>query len=111
MNRFEHARDLRQLRFMLSTLRSYESGNSGLPRLIEDLEELLLSISDDNPEWRGQFRTAWSVLEERYTLLIERGQDDVDPASTNMTSRAIQRLTDLVESEIARRERDHPDWA
>ena len=108
MNQFERARDLRQLRFMRSTLQSYESGNSSLPRLIEDLEELLLSISDENTEWREQFRTAWSVLEERYTLLLERGQDDVDAASTTMTTQAVQRLTDLVENEIARREREQP---
>lgn len=108
MNSFERARDLRQLRFMRSTLQAYESGSSPLPRTIEDLEELLLSLSDDNPEWREQFRTAWSVLEERYTLLLERGQDDVDPASTSMTGQAVQRLTDLVESEITRREREQP---
>jgi hypothetical protein len=108
MNQFERARDLRQLRFMLSTLRSYESGNSTLPRLVEDLEELLLSMSDENPEWREQFHKAWSVLEERYTLLLERGQDDVDAASTNTPSQAVQRLTALVESEIQRRERGQP---
>ena len=108
MNQFERARDLRQLRFMLSTLRSYEAGNSTLPRLIEDLEELLLSLSDANPEWREQFKTAWSVLEERYTLLLERGEDDVDAASANVPAQAVQRLTQLVESEIARRERDQP---
>ncbi len=109
MNQFERARDLRQLRFMLSTIRSYEAGNSTLPRLSEDLEELLLSLSDANREWREQFRAAWSVLEERYTLLLERGEDDVDPASTTMPAQAVQRLTDLVESEIARRERDQPN--
>ena len=104
MNAFERARDLRQLRFMRSTLQAYESGRSTLPRTIEDLEELLLSLSDENPVWREQFRTAWSVLDERYTLLLERGQGDVDAASTAMTSQAVQRLTDLVEAEIARRE-------
>jgi hypothetical protein len=93
---------------MSSTLSAYESGNSTLPRLIEDLEELLLSLSDENPEWREQFKTAWSVLEERYTLLLERGEDDVDAASTNTTNQAVQRLTDLVESEITRREREQP---
>jgi|SRR5690606_16782117 len=108
MNQFERARDLRQLRFMRSTLLAYESGSSSLPRLIEDLEELLLSLSDENPDWRDQFRKAWSVLEERYTLLLERGQDDVDAASTAMTGQAVQRLKDLVDGEIARRERDHP---
>ena len=108
MNQFERARDLRQLRFMLSTLRSYESGNSTLPRLIEDLEELHLSLSDENPDWHEQFRAAWSVLEERYTLLLERGRDDVDAASTTMTSQAIQRLTELVDSEIKRREGEQP---
>jgi len=108
VNRFEHARDLRQLRFMLSTLRSYEAGNSTLPRLIEDLEELLLSLSDENPAWREQFKTAWSVLEERYTLLLERGEDDVDPASTTTTNQAVRRLTDLVEAELGRREREQP---
>jgi hypothetical protein len=107
MNQFERARDLRQLRFMLSTLRSYTAGNSSLPRLIEDLEELLLSLSDENPVWRKQFKTAWSVLEERYTLLLERGQTDVEAGST-ATGQAIQRLTDLVEDEIARRERAQP---
>jgi hypothetical protein len=105
MNQFERARDLRQLRFMLSTLHSYEAGNSGLARVVEDLEELLLSLSDDNPAWRDQFRAAWSVLEERYTLLLERGLDDVDAASTTMTGQAVQRLVDLVESELQRRER------
>jgi hypothetical protein len=108
VNQFERARDLRQLRFMRSTLSSYDSGNSTLPRLIEDLEELLLSLSDENAEWREQFHRAWSVLEERYTLLLERGQDDVDAASTTATSQAVQRLTDLVEGEIARREREQP---
>lgn len=109
MNEFERARDLRQLRFMASTIRSYESGNSTLPRLIEDLEELLLSLSDENPEWREQFRTAWSVLEERYTLLLERGEDDVDAASTAMPTQAVQRLSDLVQSEIARRQGASPN--
>ena len=108
MNQYERARDLRQLRFMLSTLRSYESGNSTLPRLIEDLEELLLSLSDENPVWREQFKTAWSVIEERYTLLLERGQDDVDAPSTAMTNQAVQRLMVLVEGEIARRVREQP---
>jgi hypothetical protein len=108
MNQFERARDLRQLRFMLSTLRSYEAGQSNLPRLIEDLEELLLSLSDENPEWRDQFRTAWSVLEERYTLLLERGEHDVDAASRTTTNQAVQRLTDLVAAEIARRGRGRP---
>ena len=108
MNRFEQARDLRQLRFMLSTLQSYEAGNSTLPRLIEDLEELHLSLSDDNADWHQQFRTAWSVLEERYTLLLERGQDAVDAASTATTGQAITRLTDLVATEIARRESENP---
>ncbi len=91
---------------MLSTLQSYQTGNSTLPRLIEDLEELLLSLSDENPKWREQYRKAWSVLEERYTLLLERGQDDVDAASMKITSQAVQRLTDLVSGEIARRARD-----
>jgi hypothetical protein len=108
MNQFERARDLRQLRFMRSTLQSYDAGSSSLPRLIEDLEELLLSLSDENSEWREQFHTAWSVLEERYTVLLERGQDDVDAGSTTMTSQAVQRLTELVDGEIARREREQP---
>jgi hypothetical protein len=104
-NQFERTRDLRQLRFMLSTITSYESGGATLPRLIEDLEVLLLSLSDDNPDWREQFKTAWSVLEERYTLLLERGANDVDAGST-FTSQAVARLKDLVTAEIDRRERD-----
>jgi hypothetical protein len=94
---------------MLSTLRSYEAGQNTLPRLIEDLEVLRLSLSDENPPWHEQFRTAWSILEERHTLLLERGQDGVDAASTSKTTQAMRRLTDLVEGEIARRERDRPD--
>jgi hypothetical protein len=90
---------------MRSTLQSYESGNSALPRLIEDLEELLLSLSDGNAEWRAQFRTAWSVLVEGYTLLTERGRYGVDTESMAKTSQAMQRLMDLVEGEIGRRER------
>jgi hypothetical protein len=109
MNQYERARDLRQLRYMRSTLHSYAAGNSTLPRLIEDLEELLLSLSDGEPAWQEQFKAAWSVLEERYTLLLERGQDDVDAASTSTTSQAVQRLTDLVESEIVRREQERPN--
>jgi hypothetical protein len=107
-NQFERARDLRQLRFMQSTIRSYESGSSTLPRLIEDLEELLLSISESNPDWREQFHAAWSVLEERYTLLLERDADDVDEASTTYTAQAVQRLNDLVSREIERHEREQP---
>lgn len=102
-NQFERARDLRQLRFMLSTLQSYEAGNATLPRLVEDLEELLISLSDDNPEWRDQFYAAWSVLEERYTLMLERGESKVDPTSAAFTEQAVQRLHDLVVREIERR--------
>ena len=86
---------------MLSTLRSYEAGNSKMARLIEDLDELLLSLSDENPAWREQFKTAWSVLEER-------GQADVDAGASAMTRQAVLRLESLVADEIARREREHP---
>jgi hypothetical protein len=104
-NEFERARDLRQLRFMLSTIRSYESGASTFPRLVEDLDELLRSLSDEDEAWREQFEAAWSVLEERYTVVLERGESDVDETSATMTQHAVTRLADLVSAEIQRRER------
>jgi len=86
-NRFERARDLRQLRFMLSAIRAYERGAATLPRLTEDLDELFLMLSDDNQKWRGQFLDSRKSLE----------------ANSQKTAR---RLSQLLEAEIKRRERD-----
>ena len=104
-NQFERARDLRQLRYMLSTIDAYKSGSSSYPRLVEDLEVLLHSVSDANPPWREQFHAAWTVLEERYTLVLERGQEDVDETAATFTAQAVERLNGLVTSEIERLER------
>ena len=86
-NRFERARDLRQLRFMLSAIRAYETGASPLPRLTEDLDELFLMLSDDNMKWRDQFLNTRKPLEK-------------NPQKT------ARRLNQLLEAEIKRRERD-----
>jgi hypothetical protein len=86
-NRFERARDLRQLRFMLSAIRAHETGASPLPRLTEDLDELFLMLSDDNSKWRAQFLDARKSLEKN-------------------SQKAVRRLSQLLEAEIKRRERD-----
>jgi hypothetical protein len=104
-NQFERARDLRQLRYMLSTIDAYKSGSSDFAHLVEDLEVLFHSISDTNRAWREQFRAAWSVLEERYTLVLERGQEDVDETAATFTTQAVERLSGLVSAEIERLER------
>ena len=86
-NRFERARDLRQLRFMLSAIRAYETGAAPLSRLTEDLDELFLMLSDDNQKWRQQFIDIRKSLEKN-------------------SQKTLRRLTQLLEAEIKRRERD-----
>ena len=86
-NRFERARDLRQLRFMLSAIRAYETGASPLPRLTEDLDELFLMLSDDTQKWRERFIDTRKSLEKN-------------------SQKSLRRLTQLLEAEIKRRERD-----
>ena len=89
-NRFERARDLRQLRFMLSALRSYQSGAADLPRLLEDLDELSLMLSDDDPKWRQRFGETRKLFEKN-------------------AKKASREMEKLLESEIKRREREQPD--
>jgi hypothetical protein len=89
-NRFERARDLRQLKFMLSTLRSYQNGASSLPRLHEDIDLLLLSLSGSDRDFETRVREALPDPE----------------ANPNDTRRGIVRLTSLVEDAIQRHERD-----
>ena len=86
-NRFERARDLRQLRFMLSAIRAFESGATDKARLTEDLDELFLMLSDDNQKWRKQFLDARKPLEKN-------------------PPKAVKRLGQLLEAEIKRRERE-----
>ena len=86
-NRFERARDLRQLRFMLSAIRAYETGASPLPRLAEDLDELFLMLSDDNHKWRNQFLDTRKSLEKN-------------------SQKTVRHMTQLLEAEIKLRERD-----
>jgi hypothetical protein len=86
-NRFERARDLRQLRFMLSAIHAYETGASSLARLVEDIDELFLMLSDDNQKWRDQFVDSRKSLEKN-------------------SPKTVRRLTQLLEAEIRRRERD-----
>ena len=86
-NRFESARDLRQLRFMLSAIRAFESGAASQSRLRRDLDELFLMLSDDNQRWRKQFLDALKPLEKN-------------------PSKAVKRLGHLLEAEIKQRERN-----
>jgi hypothetical protein len=88
-NRFERARDLRQLRFMLSALRAYEEGASNLPRLLEDIDELLLMLSDDNPKWKQRFVATRTIFAKN-------------------PKKGASELKKLLEAEIKRRERELP---
>jgi len=89
-NRFERARDLRQLRFMLSAIRAFESGASSRERVLQDLDELFLMLSVDNSKWRGQFVDTRKSFEKN-------------------PHKAIKRLGQLLEGEINRREREAAD--
>ena len=89
-NRFERARDLRQLRFMLSALHSYQGGAADLSRLLEDLDELSMMLSDDNAKWRQRFAET-------------RNQFEKNP------KKAARGMEKLLDSEIKRREREQPD--
>jgi hypothetical protein len=91
-NRFERARDLRQLRFMLSTLRAYQDGASTLPRLSEDLDLLLLSLSGVDGDFEARIRAELPSPE----------------ANRSDASRAVSRLTKLVEAAIERHAREQP---
>jgi hypothetical protein len=91
-NRFERARDLRQLKFMLSTLRSYADGASSLPRLVEDLDLLLLSLSG-----------AGQGFEQKVRETMPRPD-----AKASDAKRAVSRLTRIVEDAIKRHEREQP---
>jgi hypothetical protein len=84
-NRFERARDLRQIRFMLSALRAYQSGAADLSRLLEDLDELFVMLSDDNPKWRKRFADTRKLF-------------DKNP------KKASNEMGKLLEGEIKRRE-------
>jgi hypothetical protein len=91
-NRFERARDLRQLRFMLSTLRSYSNGASSLPRLIEDIDLLLLTLSGADRVFEAKVRDALPSPD----------------AKASDARRAVSKLTSVVEDAIKRHERELP---
>ncbi|HEX5370877.1 MAG TPA: hypothetical protein VFY10_15835 [Dehalococcoidia bacterium] len=92
-NRFERARDLRQLRFMLSTLRSYSEGASSLPRLVEDIDLLLLSLSGADGGFEAKVRAALPAPDTK----------------SSSAKRAVSKLMRLVEDAIKRHEREQPD--
>jgi hypothetical protein len=75
---------------MLSALRSYQSGAADLPRLLEDLDELSLMLSDDNPKWRQRFGETRKLFEKN-------------------PRKASRDMDKLLESEVNRREREQPD--
>ena len=91
-NRFERARDLRQLRFMLSTLRSYDEGASSLPRLVEDIDLLLLSLSGADDGFEAKVRAALPAA----------------GAKPSDARRAVSKLSGIVEDAIKRHERELP---
>jgi hypothetical protein len=89
-NRFERARDLRQLRFMLSAIRSYEASAATLDRLIADLTDLEIMLSGVDAKWRERLNAARASLAKN-------------------PKKAVRSLTRLLETEIALREREQPD--
>ena len=77
---------------MLSTLRSYNEGASSLPRLIEDIDLLLLSLSGADHGFEAKVRTVLPAA-------------DAKPSDAK---RAVSKLTAIVEDAIKRHEREQP---
>ena len=77
---------------MLSTLHAYSEGASSLPRLVEDMELLLLSLSGTD---KG--------LEDKV-----RGAMPKPDAKASDAKRAVSKLRGVVEDALKRHEREQP---
>ena len=75
---------------MLSALNAHQSGATELERLLEDLDELLLMLSDDNSEWKQRF-------------------NDTRKMFAKNPKKATREMNKLLEGEIKHREREHPN--
>jgi hypothetical protein len=92
--------DHRQYELMSLTLRQYEDGTINLPSLVSGLEALLESLEAADREWIDSFRSEWWILEQIYSVAIDRGQTElsaeeeaeINAAITNMRNLMIDRL-------------------
>ena len=79
------AREQRQFLLMLERLRGFRGRSVPLPRLIADLEGLLLALEITPEKWREAFNEQWIALEVPYAVALDRLDplptlDDVDIA-------------------------------
>ena len=66
------AREQRQYALMLERLQGFRQGTVPLPRLISDLEGLLVALEMAPDEWIDEFRSVWLDLEVAYALALDR---------------------------------------
>jgi hypothetical protein len=98
--------DLRQLKRMESSLRSFRESRLSLMELIENLEALNSSIELKETTWEREFEENWATLEETYAFMLSEERTSLNERESALIRKAVSALSELVAQEFRRREED-----
>jgi hypothetical protein len=91
----------RQLKLMLEAIESFRKGNSGIGKLISDLDALVSCLRNTDESWKKAFASNWGKLEDIHAALQGKVSRNLKGSDSETVATAVAELTSLIQSEIS----------
>ena len=86
----------RQYQRMIASIDAYESGQMSLPKLIDNLDALLVCLENMSGEWYDSFMGEWTVLEEVYAVALDRNGGRLEDDDLRKIASAVNAIRIMV---------------
>jgi hypothetical protein len=83
---------------MRDVVAAYEQRAISIAFLIAQLEGLLSSLREPDPQWRALAEKEWAIIEDCYAFALDAGQTELDSESKALVARALASLKRLLDT-------------
>jgi len=92
-------RELFLVGLMRQSLDAYERGDSGLGRLVADVESVLDALGEiSHQDWVEELRSTWSGLEIVYAIALDQGRPSLTDEERGNVNDTITELRSLLDA-------------
>jgi len=92
--------DARQYRHMVDLISRFENESIDIRQLIDDLDALVSTLQEPGRKWMDEFRNVWWVLEEVYSVALDRGDAFFDDEAVKLINSSIANLGKLIADKL-----------
>lgn len=93
--------DNRLLKRMLERLKLFKNEKIDIRKLIDDLEGLFNLLSFRDELWEEHFLSTWGVLEDEYSIALDKKQTKLDDNSWKEVVEAVLELDKMIQEKLA----------